>query len=800
MGRLLQFLAVLFLPLLPLRAAIRDGGIDPANLGKGDWIYILPNATNHMGGPVASVTDVRSMMIFLKNQGLRYIVIKAATGPSLYPSNGNPQFTADVVSAGHAAGLWVFGYNRSDGTDIPAEIGIADYVFNLGADGFVFDAESEWESQNLPDNANKAIQLCSAVRTNWPNKFLAHAPFPIITYHSTFPYKEFGYYCDAVMPQDYWIEIGVTPTYMVSWMNSQWTTWQNGLSGQWRNAIKPIVAAGQGWSSTSGTVTAGQVTEFFNALKTQASPATTGGFKGANFWRAELHPLDVWDAIRTNNIGVFTGAPVIGNIAANGVTATAATINWTTDQSSDSVVEYGLDTSYGTSVTNSTPIYYHTITLSGLSPYTTYYFRVKSKSASNQTSVSSVNVFATAAVTADDVIVESRSGGLNYSAYLEQGVYPNGWSDSTAKSTAAGCTGGIGSRYNSSTGVGGSAAWFQVSPTLPVAGGRYLVYVTVGATSAGSAVTSTITGSGWTGLPATTDAFNNSSINTWRLVGTMTNNPGVSTVSVRFDETANNNRFYADAVKFVYLPTTNAPAIVTQPVQSQTNLQGSAATFSVVASGTPPLHYQWRFNGSDIRDAILSSLTRDPVQLTNAGSYTVVITNGAGAVTSDVARLTVVLPPNITAQPTNTTVPFGSDAVFRVSAAGTAPLSYQWQFEGADLSGATRSSLTVTNASPLDEGGYAVRVASPYGEILSSVASLTVTSVPRPHIDSLAQGPDGRFTLQVSGGPGQFAIECAPQLTGWTQLSSLTATGAIFQYTDPETNRASRFYRVRLLP
>ncbi len=144
------------------------------------------------------------------------------------------------------------------------------------------------------------------------------------------------------------------------------------------------MAAGQGWSSGSGTVDAAQVTEFFNALKNQANPATTGGYKGANFWRAELHPPDVWDAIRTNSIGsIPTNAPVIANVSAGNVTTNSATITWTTDQSSDSVVEYGLDTSYGSSVTNSTPIYYHTVVLNGLSASTTYHYRVKSKNSSN---------------------------------------------------------------------------------------------------------------------------------------------------------------------------------------------------------------------------------------------------------------------------------------------------------------------------------------------------------------------------------------------------------------------------------
>ncbi len=77
---------------------------------------------------------------------------------------------------------------------------------------------------------------------------------------------------------------------------------------------------------------------------------------------------------------------------------------------------------------------------------------------------------------------------------------------------------------------------------------------------------------------------------------------------------------------------------------------------------------------------------------------------------------------------------------------------------------------------------------------------LTVQAMTSPHIDSIASLPDGRIELQVSGGPGTFAIECAPVLSGWTQLSSLTVTGAAFQYIDPETNQAGRFYRVRLLP
>ncbi len=712
-------LAVVLVACLAVQSApgvIRDGGIDPANLGKGDWIYILPNAINQMGGNVPSVTDLRSMMIFLKNQGLRYIIIKAGDGASLYPSPSNPQFTADVVNAGHAAGLWVFGYNRSYGIDIPGEIGIADDVFNAGADGFVFDAEIEWESSHLADNTTKAIQLCSGVRAHWPSKFLAHSPFPIITYHPSFPYKEFGYYCDAVMPQDYWIQIGVTPSYMVSWMNSQWTTWQNGLTGQWRNSIKPIVAAGQGWSSSSGTVTAGQVTDFFNALKTQSSPATGGGYKGVNFWRAELHPPEVWDAIRTNNLGVFTSAPVIGNVSDDNVTSTSATITWTTDQSSDSVVEYGQDLSYGSSVANSTPIYFHTVVVNGLSPAMTYHYRVKSRNANNLQGVSGDFVFTTAAVSAADVIIESYLAGptLNPNPpYSDTGFVG---SPSTCKSSAAGLTGPADVRY--ATGGSGTPS-VTLRPTLPIAGGAYDIYVTHCGTSCSGDIEVSVGQTGGDGLPATTTTFQSSYANSWGYVGRMTLYPGVTVPTITFTKSggtlAGSSRMYSDGYKFVYVPPPPVgPSIATQPL-SQTNHPGATAAFTVVASGTPRLFYQWRFNGADITGATASTYTRNNIQAADAGSYSVFITNGVSS-------------------------------------------------------------------------------------ILSSEAVLTVIGTSAPHIDSIASLPEGGIRLQISGGPGNFSIESAPALTGWTQMISLTATGEVFQYTDPETNQASRSYRIRALP
>jgi hypothetical protein len=85
--------------------------------------------------------------------------------------------------------------------------------------------------------------------------------------------------------------------------------------------------------------------------------------------------------------------------------------------------------------------------------------------------------------------------------------------------------------------------------------------------------------------------------------------------------------------------------------------------------------------------------------------------------------------------------------------------------------------------------------------ITSQLATLTINAPAVPQIDSIVMLPSGQAQLLVSGGPGAFVIEQAPSFTGWTQAFTTNISGAVFQYTDPETNQPSRFYRaLRSLP
>ncbi len=82
-------------------------------------------------------------------------------------------------------------------------------------------------------------------------------------------------------------------------------------------------------------------------------------------------------------------------------------------------------------------------------------------------------------------------------------------------------------------------------------------------------------------------------------------------------------------------------------------------------------------------------------------------------------------PACITQPPRGITTPVGSSATFGVGASGAAPVTYQWQFEGVDIPGATNVLLTISNVQPADAGNYRVIVANPEGSVTSQWAALT---------------------------------------------------------------------------
>jgi alpha-tubulin suppressor-like RCC1 family protein len=180
---------------------------------------------------------------------------------------------------------------------------------------------------------------------------------------------------------------------------------------------------------------------------------------------------------------------------------------------------------------------------------------------------------------------------------------------------------------------------------------------------------------------------------------------------------------YVDQVAFT--PGGSPPIVVTPP-SDKTVPAGTNVTFVMVAGGTPPLSYQWQFSGTNIMGATGASLTLNNVQATNAGSYSVVVSNTYG-VTNASAVLTInPSAPFLLSQPSNQEMVRGGAVTFTVSARGSDPLSYQWQFNHADIPDATNSSLTLSNIQTNNVGSYCVIVNNAYGTIASSNATLVI--------------------------------------------------------------------------
>jgi len=192
-------------------------------------------------------------------------------------------------------------------------------------------------------------------------------------------------------------------------------------------------------------------------------------------------------------------------------------------------------------------------------------------------------------------------------------------------------------------------------------------------------------------------------------------------------------------------PAPVAPSITAQPV-SQTVTAGQTATFSVTASGTAPLRYQWQRNGGAIGSATSPSYTTPATSTSDNGAqFTVVVTNSVGIVTSNAATLTVnpaPVAPSITAQPVSLTVTAGQTATFSVTASGTAPLRYQWQRNGGAIGNATSPGYTTPATSTSDNGAqFTVVVTNSVGNVTSNAATLTVTPPPLPTVSSLTLNP-----------------------------------------------------------
>jgi len=217
--------------------------------------------------------------------------------------------------------------------------------------------------------------------------------------------------------------------------------------------------------------------------------------------------------------------------------------------------------------------------------------------------------------------------------------------------------------------------------------------------------------------------------------GVLSGTPALGTTGIYPITFSAANGVGSNAIQNFTLTVNSAPAITAQP-SSQTVTVNQAATFTVTASGSAPLSYQWQRNGANILGANSSIYTTPATTGADDGAqYAVIVGNSSGSASSFAVTLTVNSPPSITGQPVSQTVAVGEAATFSssVSVTGALPLSYQWFKNNASIPGATSPSYTTPVATQPSSGDqFTVAVANSLGSALSSAATLTVVPATSP--------------------------------------------------------------------
>jgi len=267
------------------------------------------------------------------------------------------------------------------------------------------------------------------------------------------------------------------------------------------------------------------------------------------------------------------------------------------------------------------------------------------------------------------------------------------------------------------------------------------------------------------GFPATPDRQGGYSVVLTNLLGSVTSR--VATFSLRMEDLVPRIAQYGQPQSRALCPETNAVFL----------------GVSMANPPTIPLFFQWRKDGAALPGATAGFLWLEGTP-SDAGDYTVVITNAYGAVTSEVARVSFA--PAIFMHPLDALeIPDGSEAYFSVNIESCLPYEYQWQRNGMHLQGATNYYLYISPATVADAGDYRVIVRNSFGAVTSRVARLEIIQFP-PEID-----PQFPFDLIVDLGQDAYfdvAYSAAPPPTFQWRFNGVNLPG--------ETNQLLQFLTV----
>ncbi len=231
------------------------------------------------------------------------------------------------------------------------------------------------------------------------------------------------------------------------------------------------------------------------------------------------------------------------------------------------------------------------------------------------------------------------------------------------------------------------------------------------------------------------------------------------------------------------------PPHLTAPLVNRSVMGGSTVVFYAEATGAWPLSFQWQFSGTNLPGATSPFLILTNVQTSQAGAYTVVVSNGINPVASSVASVTLI-PFHITLQPQSQSVLAGTNVTFSVASDSQSPLSYQWQLDHTNLPGATNATLLLTNVQSSQAGNYSVTLSNAFGVLTSSNALLSVVPLliaTQPQSQTVYAGTTVSLTVA--------AVSLIPPGYQWTVngIARPGATNATLTITNAQTSDTGNY-------
>lgn len=253
---------------------------------------------------------------------------------------------------------------------------------------------------------------------------------------------------------------------------------------------------------------------------------------------------------------------------------------------------------------------------------------------------------------------------------------------------------------------------------------------------------------------------------------------------------------------------TGTAPVITQDPQSRTNNVGSNPSFSVAVSGSARLNFQWLYGGNPLAGQTNSTLVLSNVALSQAGDYSVTVSNCVGAATSAVAILTV------------NRVPIAQNKGAATTAGQAVGLLLSKLLHGA--SDPDGDPFTLVNLTPTSTNGGAVTLTSSNiiyaplpgfvgvdrfsfslddgrGGVTPVAVEILVVSgnLPSANQVSLVATPGGGYQIRFAGVPGStYQVQRSTDLNTWTTLATVVAPlHGIIEYEDAAPPQPAAFYR-----